>query len=166
MTAEVIDLVTRQQAKAPHGLAMPSEILPMRHSGSEPPAPLNLFDVHSRSLLALPFVKLAPEEIADWGEFWKRTTMWNDDPTSDPHVDVVRGSRYAREAVAAIVKDDAQARCLEMVVDAILERGFRRRGPGGRLCRQLSSAETAFLHELIYIAVEAVRQGRMPERRR
>ena len=84
--------------------------------------------------------------------------MWNDDPTDKGHVDFARGSRYAREAIAAIIKDSASSRGLEMVVDAIVERGFCRRGPGRRLCRQLSAAETGFLHELCENAVKAVRR--------
>ena len=131
-----------------------------------PPCAANLFHIHSRSLLALPFVTLPLQDCADWGEFWKRTTMWNDNPSDDGCGDYARGKRYAREAITAIINDGAQSRGLEMVVDAILDRGFKRRGSGGRICRQLSSAETAFLHELCEIAVEAVRQKGMPSRQR
>jgi hypothetical protein len=150
MSANIIDLASRQQARALHGL------------GCERPSPANLFSIHSPSLLSLPFVTLPLEQCADWGEFWKRTTMWNDEPTDKGHLDFARGRRYAREAIAALIEDGAQSRGLEMVVDTILDRGFSRRGPGGRLCRQLSWAETAFLHELCKIAVEAVRQKGMP----
>jgi hypothetical protein len=93
----------------------------------------------------------------DWGEFWKHTIMWNDEPTGKGHVDYARGRRYAQEVIKAIVDDNAIPRELEMVVDAMIERGFRRRGPSGRLCRQLSSAEQGFLMELCSIAVEASR---------
>ena len=159
MTADIIALAQRQQAKALHGLATPAAILSDHTPADDPPCAANLFHIHSRSLLALTFVTLPLEECKDWGAFWKSTTMWNDEPSDNCHVDFQRGRRYAREAIAAIVSDGARSRGLEMVVDAIIERGFARRGSGGRLCRQLSSAETAFLHELCEIAVEAVRQA-------
>jgi hypothetical protein len=149
MTADIIDLATRQKAKVLHGLSTP---------GQNP----SVVEIHSRSLMALPFVTLPLGDCVDWGDFWKRTTMWNDDPTGDDHADYKRGGQYARKAITAIIKDGARSRGLEMVVEAIMERGFRRRGPGGRLCRQLSSAESAFLTELCKIAVEAVRQNGMP----
>jgi hypothetical protein len=158
MTAEIIPFTTtppQQQATNLDGLATPSAILSAEQNpGNERPCPGNLFNIHSRSLLALPFVTLPSETCEDWGEFWKRTTMWNDEPTDCGYVDFSRGRRYAREAVAAIISDGAHWRDLELVVDAILHRGFSRRGPGGRLCRQLSTAETAFLHELCRIAIE------------
>lgn len=165
MTADIITLAPRQQAKALHGLATPAAILSDHNPADDPPRAANLFHIHSRSLLALPFVTLPLSECEDWGDFWKRTTMWNDEPGEDGCADYQRGRRYVREAIAAIIQDGAQSRGLEMVVDAILERGFRRRGPGGRVCRQLSSAETAFLHELCEIAVAAVRGNRMPSKR-
>lgn len=90
----------------------------------------------------------------------EQTTLWNDEPTGDG--DYRRGRQYARDAVAAIIRDGVCSRNLEQVVDAIVERGFRRRGPGGGLRRQLSAAEAAFLDELCRIAVEAVRQNGMP----
>jgi hypothetical protein len=151
MSADIIELAARQQVKVLRDLAA------LSNRGCDQPSPGKLFKVHSRSLLALPFVTL-PTEECDWREFWKRTSMWNDDPTGVAHVDWSRGRRYAREAITAIISDGASPRNLEMVVDAIIERGFRRRGPGGRICRQLSSAETGFLHELCEIAVETTRQ--------
>src|SRR5262249_2075157 len=42
---------------------------------------------------------------------------------------------------------------VQIVVEHMMRRAFRRRGPRGRLCRQLSSTETAFLAELCKIAV-------------
>jgi hypothetical protein len=151
MTADIIHLASRQQTKALCGLPTPSEVI----SGS----PGMLSYAHSPSLFALPFVALPSQECSDWGEFWKRTTMWNDDPTGAAgHVDYSRGKRYAREAIVAIISDGASPHSLTMVVDAIVDRGFKRRGPGGRPCRVLSSAEEGFLHELCEIAVEAARQ--------
>lgn len=164
MTDNIIALAPRQQAKALQDLATPAAVLTDCNPADEPPCAANLFHIHSRSLLALPFVTLPLVQCEDWGDFWKRMTMWNDEPGKDGGADYQRGRRYVREAIAAIIKDGAQSRGLEMVVDAILERGFRRRGPGGRICRQLSSAETAFLHELCKVAVEAVRRNGMPSK--
>jgi hypothetical protein len=113
--------------------------------------------LHSERLLLLPFVTRpsAPEHYEDWGQFWKHAIMWNDEPTGSHLDDYARGRDYAREAIKAIVDDDAIPRGLQQVVEAIIERGFSRRGPSGRLCRQLSSAERSFLRELCTIAVEA-----------
>lgn len=155
MTAEIINLTSRHNAKALDGIAE-------RDNPAEDNSGSFFFNIHSRSLLALPFVTLPLQKCEDWGDFWKRTTMWNDDPTKEGHVDHRRGREYARQAIAALIKDGARSRGLEMVVDHMIERAFRRRGPGGRLCRQLSSAETGFLHELCEIAVEASR-GNSPK---
>ena len=46
---------------------------------------------------------------------------------------------------------------LEIVVERMIEGAFRRRGPKGKLCRGLSSAENGFLQGLCEIAVK----GRM-----
>lgn len=164
MNDNIVTLAPRQRGKVLNGLGTPAGVLSERNPADDPPCAANLFHIHSRSLLALPFVTLPLDKCEDWGDFWSRTTMWNDEPGKDGCADYQRGRRYVREAITAIVKDGAQSRGLEMVVDAILERGFRRRGPGGRICRQLSSAETAFLHELCEIAVEAVRRNGMPSK--
>jgi len=154
MTDNIIAFAPRQPAKTMHGLATPATVLSDQNTADDPPCAANLFYVHSRSLLALPFVTLPLKECKDWGEFWRRTTMWNDEPRGRGHGDYSRGRQYAREAVAAINSDGAQSHGLKMVIDAILERSFSRRGPGGRLCRQLSSAEEGFLHEICKVAVE------------
>jgi hypothetical protein len=160
MTASVIDLASRLAARAEalDGFATPAAILSEQNPADNPPCAANLFHMHSRSLLSLPFVTLPLEECADWGEFWRRTTMWNDEPGDKGHVDHHRGHQYARDAIAAIISDGAGSRGLEMVVDAIFKRGFARRGPGGRLCRQLAPAESGFMDEICEIAVEALRR--------
>jgi hypothetical protein len=107
--------------------------------------PDNMF---SKSFFRLPFVTLPAEEAATWGEFWERADMWNDKPTANGCEDYQRGRRYARSAVEAIRQERATSRCLEITIEHMLGGAFRRRGPKGRLCRQLSSAETAFLQEL------------------
>jgi hypothetical protein len=76
-------------------------------------------------------------------------------PTSNGCADYQRGRQYARAAVEAIVTDDATIRQLEIVVKGLIDGAFRRRGPGGRLCRQLSSSEQAFLQELCRLAVDS-----------
>jgi hypothetical protein len=152
MTADIIDLGSRRQAKTFVGTHVEPPLVP----SSE------VLSIFSDKLFRLPFVTLPAEECADWGEFWDRTTMWNDEPTEDGGSDYRRGRRYAREAVAAIVSDKAIPRGLELVVNRMIKRAFSRRGPAGRICRQLSSAEDGFLRELCLIAVEAVRQKGMP----
>jgi hypothetical protein len=110
-----------------------------------------------------PAARVPAAEYTCWGDFWKRTVMWNDEPTEDSCADYQRGRGYAREAVAAIVKDAALSRSLRIVVETILERAFRRRGPRGGLCRQISSAEDGFLTELVDIAVAGARHlGSVP----
>jgi hypothetical protein len=148
--SNVIDISSRYNAKALEGIAQ-------RDNPVEDNSGAFFFDIHSRSLLALPFVTLPLQKCDDWEDFWKRTSMWNDDPTKEGCVDHRRGRDYARQAIAALIKDGARSRGLEMVLDHMIDRAFKRRGPGGRLCRQLSSAETGFLHELCEIAVEASR---------
>ena len=111
--------------------------------------PDNMF---SDSYFALPFVTLPREKFATWGEFWKLTNMWNDEPTDSGCEDHQRGIRYARSAIEAIRRDKATSRCLEITVKRMMEGAFRRRGPKGTLCRKLSSAEHAFLNELCRIA--------------
>ena len=144
---------------------------PSRKSTIPPPSSVPiatgspLRQLHSETLFALPFVTLPAVECASWAEFWDRATIWNDEPTEDASADYWRGRRYGREAVAATIADGATPRGLEIVVEHIIKRGFSRRGPAGRLCRQLSSAEHGFLTELCQIAVEAVRQKGMPDLR-
>src|SRR5712671_2734340 len=134
ITGQIIDFASRYQSKVLHGLT----------TGTVP-APSS---DNSSSLLALPFVTLPADLPNDWGEFWRQTTLWNDEPTGQAHIDYKRGRQYARDAIAAIIKDGCRSRNLEMVVEALVNRGFHRRNPGGRLCRKLSSAEEGFLFEL------------------
>jgi hypothetical protein len=92
-----------------------------------------------------------PGECTDWGDFWRQTTLWNDEPTGNG--DHARGRQYARDAILAIRADNATSRTLQMIVEAMIERAFKRRGKAGRLCRQLSWAEIGFLNEICRIAV-------------
>lgn len=109
----------------------------------------SLFGRHfSESYFRLPFVTLPAEEFATWGEFWERVDMWNDKPTANGCEDYQRGRRYARSAIEAIRQERATSRCLEITIERMLEGAFRRRGPKGKLCCQLSSAEQAFLQEV------------------
>ncbi len=122
------------------------------------PLPTNVpntsgWPIFGPSLFALPFVTLPTEQCSEWGEFWRKTVMWNDDPTTDGCADHQRGKEYARMAVAAILHDRASSRGLEITVAALVERALRRRGPAGKLCRQVSSAETAFLYELCQMVI-------------
>jgi hypothetical protein len=86
--------------------------------------------------------------------------MWNDEPTDNSCADYHRGRKYAQAAVEALVTDRPRSiRQLEIVVEGMIERAFRRRGPKGALCRKLSSAEHGFLEGLCKIAVEGRRHG-------
>jgi hypothetical protein len=107
----------------------------------------------SKSFFKLPFVTLPQDPGDDWGEFWERVDMWNDEPTDNASADYHRGKKYAMAAVEALVTDRVGTRQLEIVVERMIERAFRRRGPKGALCRRLSSAEEGFLLELCKIAV-------------
>jgi hypothetical protein len=101
-----------------------------------------------------------PQEPGDnWGEFWERVDMWNDEPTDNSCADYHRGRKYAQAAVEALVTERVGIRQLEIVVERMIEGAFRRRGPKGALCRKLSSAEHGFLQELCKIAVEGRRHG-------
>jgi hypothetical protein len=107
----------------------------------------------SMSFFKLPFVTLPQEPGDTWGEFWERVDMWNDEPTDNACADYQRGRKYAQAAVEALVTERVSTRQLEIVVERMIERAFRRRGPKGALCRQLSSAEQGFLMGLCKIAV-------------
>lgn len=140
--SNVIEFVPRQQAKGAEALMPPNGGLGV---------------IHSQSLLALPFVTLPPAEVTDWKEFWEQTSLWNDQPTNASSADYHRGIDYAKCAVAAIVKDRALSHDLQLVVGRIISGGFRRKGPGGKLCRGLAAAEEGFIYELCKIAVESSR---------
>ena len=88
------------------------------------------------------------------GQFWKQTVMWNDEPTDDQCADFARGRRHACLAIEALRTERICSRQLETIVERMIERAFRRRGPAGRPCRQLSSSEQGFLKELCRVAVE------------
>jgi hypothetical protein len=124
------------------------------------PVPNDYFThLFSMSFFKLPFVTLPQDPGDDWGEFWKRVDMWNDEPTDNSCADYHRGRKYAQAAVEAIVTERVGNRQLEIVVDRIIEGAFRRRGPKGALCRKLSSAEHGFLMGLCKIAVEGRAQS-------
>jgi hypothetical protein len=119
------------------------------------PVPDDYFTQHfSMSFFKLPFVTLPQEPGDDWGEFWERVVMWNDEPTDNSCADYHRGRKYAQAAVQALLTDRPRSiRQLEILVESMIEGAFRRRGPKGALCRKLSSAEHGFLQELCNIAV-------------
>jgi hypothetical protein len=118
------------------------------------PVPNDYFtQLFSMSFFKLPFVTLPQEACDDWGEFWKRVVMWNDEPTGNVCADYHCGRKYAQAAVEALVTERAGTRQLEIVVERMIEGAFRRRGPKGKLCRGLSSAEQGFLQGLCKIAV-------------
>jgi len=122
------------------------------------PVPNDYFThLFSKSFFKLPFVTLPQDPGDDWGEFWERVDMWNDEPTGNSCTDYHRGRKYAQAAVEALVTDRVSVRQLEIVVERMIEGAFRRRGPKGKLCRGLSSAENGFLQGLCEIAVK----GRM-----
>jgi hypothetical protein len=120
----------------------------------------------SRTYWTLPFVTMPAEECDSWGEFWKRVVMWNDERTDDSYADFWRGRKYAFLAIEAIGKDKTGGRQLEITVKSMIEGAFRRRGPSGKLCRDLSSAEQGFIDFLClaitrpaYCREQAKRQG-------
>jgi hypothetical protein len=122
--------------------------------------------LHSETYWTLPFVTMPTEECGSWGEFWKRTVMWNDEPTDDRLADFRRGRRYAFLAIEAIQKDKTCGHQLEITVERMIEGAFRRRGRSGKLCRNLSMAEKGFIDSLClaitrpdYFREEAKRQG-------
>src|SRR5260370_36963325 len=80
--------------------------------------------------------------------------MWNDEPTDDQGADFARGRLYACLAIEALRTERFCSRQLEIIVERMIERAFRRRGPAGKLCRQLSSSEQGFLTALRRVAVE------------
>jgi hypothetical protein len=114
------------------------------------------FKIYADGLFALPFVTMPSEEddFESWGAFWKSVDMWNDKPTDKSHVDYARGRDYARAAINATLKENASSRGLEIIVERMIEKAFRRRGRKGALCPKLSSSEEAFLTEICRIAVE------------
>jgi hypothetical protein len=113
----------------------------------------------SMSFFKLPFVTLPQDPGDNWGEFWERVVMWNDEPTGNSCADYHRGHNYAQAAVEALATDRVSLRQLEIVVERMIEGAFRRRGPKGALCRKLSSAEHGFLQGLCKIAVEGRQHG-------
>lgn len=141
--SNVIDFASRQRARA-----TPASI------GLQIPGARK---IHSDSLFALPFVTLPPGKFTDWSDFWDQTKLWNDEPTDDPSEDYHRGRRYAEDAIGAIIKDDAIHHDLVLVMQRMIEGGFRRKGPAGRLCRSLASCEEGFIDALCKIAVESSR---------
>ena len=125
------------------------------------PVPDDYFTQYfSMSFFKLPFVTLPQEPGDNWGEFWERVDMWNDEPTDNSCADYHRGRKYAQAAVETLVTDRPRSiRQLEIVVECMIEGAFRRRGPKGALCRKLSSAEHGFLQGLCKIAVEGRQHG-------
>lgn len=131
---------------------------PANGSPDDLPAAPTAPSFFSETFWSLPFVTLPADECDSWREFWAQIIMWNDEPTDDPAADYRRGRQYAHLAIEAIRTDKAFPRQLEIVVQRMIAGAFSRRGPGGRLCRQLSSSEEGFLNTLCRSAVEWGRQ--------
>jgi hypothetical protein len=123
-------------------------------SANGSPDDLPLAGLYSETVFRLPFVTLPAEECDSWGEFWKQTVMWNDEPTDNQCADYARGRRYACLAIEALRTERICSRQLEIIVEGMIERAFRRRGAAGKLCRRLSSSEQGFLTALCRVAVE------------
>lgn len=143
--SNVIDFASRQHKRTQTPGSIGLQIPGSRHN------------LHSETLFKLPFVTLPSGDVKVWKDFWSQTTMWNDAPTEDAGADYHRGKGYAQAAIAAIVNDNALPRDLEIVVRKIVDSGFKRKGPAGKLCRGLASAEEGFLDELCKVAVEGRR---------
>jgi hypothetical protein len=152
MTAVVIKFERPAQRQAALGVELPIFLAPTVEGFRQ--------KLYSDAFFELPFVTLPSEECASWGEFWERANMWNDEPTGDSCADCQRGHRYALASIDTIRKENASSRGLEIVVERMIERAFRRRGPKGALCRKLSSAEQSFLEELCKIAVYGWGEGK------
>jgi hypothetical protein len=125
-------------------------------AASAPALPAFPFKIHADGLFALPFVTMPSEEddFESWGAFWKSVDMWNDEPTDKSHVDYARGRNYAQAVIDVTLKENGSSRGLEIIVERMIEKAFRRRGRKGALCRKLSSSEDAFLTEICRIAVK------------
>jgi len=104
-----------------------------------------LWSLFSKEYWLLPFVTLPTEDFKDMGEFWEQVVMWNDQPTGNQAADYHRGRYYAFLAIDAIQTAGCSNRQLEITVERILEAAFKRRGPAGKLCRGLGSAEEGFI---------------------
>jgi len=151
--------------------AAPQTKLPEKNRPEDSPTAFKSDAAYLRTLFSetywtLPFVTMPTEECGSWAEFWKRAVMWNDEPTDDQHADFWRGRRYAFLAIEAIRKDKTCGRQLEITVKRMIEGAFRRRGPSGKLCRNLSVAEKGFIDFLClaitrpdYFREKAKREG-------
>jgi hypothetical protein len=154
--------------------AAPQTKLPEKNRPEDPPALIQgdeddaylASTLFSRTYWTLPFVTMPAEECGSWAEFWQQVVMWNDEPTNDRHADFWRGRRYAFLAIEAIGKDKNGGTQLENTVKSMIEGAFRRRGPSGKLCRNLSSAEQGFVDFLClaitrpdYFKEQAKREG-------
>jgi hypothetical protein len=125
-----------------------------------------LWSLFSKEYWLLPFVTLPTTDFKDMGEFWEQVVMWNDQPTNSPATDYHRGRYYAYLAIQAIEKSGSSNRQLEITIERMLEVAFKRRGPGGKLCRGLGSAELGFLEAVCrnathpdFLKSEAKRKG-------
>ena len=62
------------------------------------PVPDDYFThLFSMSFFKHPFVTMPQEPGDDWGEFWERVVMWNDEPTDNACADCHRGRKYGRQ---------------------------------------------------------------------
>jgi hypothetical protein len=140
MSAEIINFVRR----------------PGRTSSTAPEtaAPTAGFrSIHSPTVFTLPFVTLPEQPCTDWRTFWQETEMWNVTPSRRPHEDFQLGRQYARQTIDAIKQDESSDRPLDQIVSRMIERAFTRRGPGGRLCRQLDATVQGFIREVCKAAL-------------
>ena len=120
---------------------------------TEPAPTVGFRGIHSPTVFTLPFVTLPARDCTDWKTFWQETEMWNVTPGSKPHEDYSLGREYARLTIAAIKQDESTGRPLDQIVSRMIELAFTRRGPGGRLCRQLDSVAVGFIREVCKAAL-------------
>lgn len=106
--------------------------------------------LYSDAFFRLPFVTPPDSDVSGWAEFWQRTDMWNDAASAATYQ---TGRQYAKAGIAAIRRDDSCTRQLEIVVEKMLEKAFRRRDAKGNASRGLSPSEKGFLAELANAAI-------------
>lgn len=136
MSAEIIQFVARPERVSFTGQA------------AEPRS------LYPEAVFHLPFVTQPVEQPANWRVFWQETELWNCEISGKPHEDCSLGRQYARAAVAAFQEEGVSSPLLlEKIVDRMIERAFTRRGPGGRLCRQLDNVAQGFIREVCKAAL-------------
>jgi hypothetical protein len=164
VSADIIKLADRLQKNEPvhRRIFGPEPAV----SASSDSSVIALGRLHSKTLFRLPFVTLPSEKTTNWREFWRAADFWNVAPSDDPAADRRRGRDYAWRAVQAIVRDDAEERDLEIVVERLVKKAMKRRGARGYLARSLSTVDEGFLHELCRMVVALARAHGMPAQRK